>query len=89
MRIGYKCQIIILKSKRQKMKKLFAIALIAVSFAACNSAETKTEEAVTDSAAAIVDSAASAAAATVDSTASAAAAKVDSTAKAVTDTLKK
>ncbi|WP_300599788.1 hypothetical protein [Niabella sp.] len=26
------------------MKKLFAIALIAVSFAACNSSETKTEE---------------------------------------------
>ncbi|HOZ96339.1 MAG TPA: hypothetical protein PLS07_05195 [Niabella sp.] len=30
------------------MKKLFAIALIAISFAACNSGETTTEEATTD-----------------------------------------
>ncbi len=56
------------------MKKLFAIAFIAVSFAACNSAETKTEEAagaatevVTEPAGVVADSLAGSAA-RVDST---------------------
>lgn len=70
------------------MKKLFAIALIAVSFAACNSAETKTEEnveATTDSLTNQVEATADSANATIDS----AAAKVDSTAAATVDSLKK
>lgn len=76
------------KTKKTIMKKLFAIALIAVSFAACNSAETSTEEAAeatADSITSAVDSTADAAKESIDSTAAVA----DSTAEAAVDSLKK
>jgi hypothetical protein len=64
------------------MKKLFAIALVAVAFVACNSAETKKETPNADSTiAAKIDTAA----AKIDT----AAKKLDSTVKAVVDTAKK
>jgi len=67
------------------MKKFFAIALIAATtFVACNSGETKSEEAV-DSAAATVEAAVDTVTAVVDSSA---AAVVDTTAKAVVDSAK-
>ncbi len=64
------------------MKKLLVIALVAVTFAACNSGETKTEAAPADSAvSATVDTAA----AHIDT----AAAHVDTAAAAAVDTTKK
>jgi cell shape-determining protein MreC len=85
--LGINLQIIILKTKKTIMKKLFAIALIAVSFAACNSGETSTEgaEATADSLNAQVEAVADSAQATIDS----AAATVDSAAAAAVDSLKK
>jgi PBP1b-binding outer membrane lipoprotein LpoB len=85
--LGINIQIIILTTKKTIMKKLFAIALIAVSFAACNSAETKTEEAAeatADSLNTQVEAIADSAKATIDS----AAATVDSAAAATVDSVK-
>jgi hypothetical protein len=64
------------------MKKLFAIALIAVSFAACNSGESSTE-ATADSLSAQVEAVADSAQATIDS----AVATVDSAAAAAVDSV--
>ena len=69
------------------MKKLFAIAFIAVSFAACNSAENQTEEnaeAAGDAVNAEVEAVAESAQATIDS----ATAVVDSATSAAVDSVK-
>jgi hypothetical protein len=61
------------------MKKVFALAVIAASFTACNNAAETTDVKIDSAVAAITD--------TVSAKIDSAAAKIDSTVKAATDTM--